>query len=257
VALPIILVIYLGLFFLAGFGTFTAFRYAASRTRWRGVRFRLRGKASPFGGYFLLMVFARGFSLGWATPAADMFLAERLWGGLSFGDKPFRWVRANSVNLYGRFAIGWCAAVAGYIAFIAAAIGMAVAFGLETEEPPAEFLIGLYAVGLLFALAVVAAFVPYRAAVMREIAASLRLDEAKFKLDVRAAVLFGLLLSNLLLLVFTLGFAAPFVQARTARFMIGRLSADGTARLAEVQQTATAGPAHGEGLADAFGLSPI
>jgi hypothetical protein len=60
-----------------------------------------------------------------------------------------------------------------------------------------------------------------------------------------------------LLLLFTLGFAAAFVQARTLRFMIERLSAEGEAHLAEARQTATTGPAHGEGLADAFGLSPI
>jgi uncharacterized membrane protein YjgN (DUF898 family) len=45
VAAPLLILVYLGLFFLIGFGVFTAFRYAASRTRWRGVRCRLRGQA--------------------------------------------------------------------------------------------------------------------------------------------------------------------------------------------------------------------
>ena len=88
-------------------------------------------------------------------------------------------------------------------------------------------------------------------------AASLRLDEAQFRLNLRSPALLKLTLTNLLLIVVTLGFAMPIVQARTVRFMVARLSAEGSADLAQARQTASAGPAHGEGLADAFGLSPI
>ena len=43
VALMVVPVIYLLIFWLWGFGVFTAFRYMASRSTWRGIRFRLRG----------------------------------------------------------------------------------------------------------------------------------------------------------------------------------------------------------------------
>jgi uncharacterized membrane protein YjgN (DUF898 family) len=96
------------------------------------------------------MVFARGLSLGWASPAADLFLAERLWGALSFGDRPFRWTRAHTANLYGRFAIGWCAVLAGYAAFIGVVVVMALATAQGGEtEPPAELLIAIYALGVV------------------------------------------------------------------------------------------------------------
>ena len=260
VAVAVILPSYILLGFLYGFGTFTAFRYAASRTRWRGVRFGLRGSARDYGLVYVLLAFARGFSLGWATPAIDVHLAERLWGDLTFGDRRFSWSRRAKENLYARFAIGWFSVVVAYFVLIFATGALIVAVGAAGEEPPPEapfaLLIVIYAVLLLLFLLVAIAFTPYRAALMREIAHALMLDQARFRLAVRTGPLLGLSLTNVLLLVFTLGFAAPFVQARTIRFMVDRLSAEGEAQL-EAARQADAGPQHGEGLADAFGLSPI
>jgi uncharacterized membrane protein YjgN (DUF898 family) len=251
----LVLLSYILLGFLYGLGTFTAFRYAASRTRWRGVRFRLRGSARDYGVIYLALAFLRGFSLGWATPAIDLHLAERLWGELTFGDRRFRWSRRSKANLYARFAIGWVAAVAAYAALIVGvgAVGLAASDG---EEPPVELLLLFYPVVFGLFLLVYVAFTPYRAALMREVAGSLMLDEARFSLAVRSGPLLGLALTNILLLAFTLGFAAPFAQARTIRFMVDRLSAEGEVQLAAARQT-EAGPAHGEGLADAFGIAPI
>jgi uncharacterized membrane protein YjgN (DUF898 family) len=62
--------------------------------------------------------------------------------------------------------------------------------------------------------------------------------------------------TNLFCLLVSLGFLMPWVQARTARFLVERLSSTGEARVDEALQTGR-GPGSGEGLADAFGFSLI
>lgn len=260
VAVPIVLVSYLAFAWLAGAGIILAFRYIVSRTTWRGVRFHQAGPVAPFAWRYLGHLLLAGVTFSWWWPAATLRINRRLWGALRFGDKPFRWVTAPG-NLYGPFALGWVGAFLGYIVFSVLVVGvMFAAIGFDdrsvAEEPPAEVFLLIYALAIPFAIFLAAVFAPYQAAVLRTVARSVRLDGAEMRLDVKALELFGLIVLNTVLLVVTLGFAAPYVQARTARFLIDRLSAEGQADLAGAHQ-AERGPGQGEGLADAFGLSPI
>lgn len=260
VALPLVLVSYLFLFWLSGAGVFLAFRYLVSRTTWRGVRFHLKGSPVPFAWRYLGHQLLAGITLGWWWPAATLRINEGLWSELRFGDKPFTWRRTES-NLYGPFALGWLGVLIGYFAF-AGAVGAVLlasfgeAAGASAEEPPAELILLIYAIALPFAVYVAAVFAPYQAAVLRTVARSIQLEGARFRLDVKALDLLGLTLVNVALFLVTLGFAGPYVQARTARFILQRLSAEGAADLAGARQ-AERGPTQGEGIADAFGLSPI
>jgi uncharacterized membrane protein YjgN (DUF898 family) len=260
VALPVVMASYLVLFWLYGAGIFLAFRYLTSRTAWRGVRFHLRGAPTPFAWRYLGHQLLTGVTLGWWTPAATLRINRRLWGGLSFGDKPFTWRRADS-NLYGPYAIGWFAILIGYIVWAASLVGLVMSRFEDVgapgaEEMPAEFLLLVYLLAVPFAIYVAAVFAPYQAAVLRTVARSITLDGVRFRLNVGALDLLGLTLVNVALFVVTLGFAAPYVQARTARFLVSRLSAEGAMDLTDARQ-AGRGPTQGEGLADAFGLSPI
>ena len=246
--------------YLVGFGAFTAFRYAASRTSWRGVRFRLRGSANDYALTAFGLSIVQWITVGWFTPSKDWMLAGKLWGGLSFGDRTFGWSEARKVGLYGPFTLAWMGVAVAYIGGSIALVAVLVAASGGGEGPPeapsAELLLGLYATGFVIALFVAAAFAPYRAALMRAVAEGLRLDEARFRLKLGAGDMIGLTVFNVALLLLTLGFAAPFLQARTARFLISRLESKGEAALSSARQT-SAGPRQGEGLADAFGLSPI
>jgi uncharacterized membrane protein YjgN (DUF898 family) len=261
-AVLIILPLYLVLPVLIGAAVFLAFRYMASRTVYRGVRFHLRGSPWEYGwaslGYGLLT----GITFGWFQPAMQMRLARKLWGGLSFGDLNFRWVPRADDGLYGPFAIGWVGFIVGYFVFALSLLPLLMLTGGMGDpngppsQPPLAFMIGLYAAGGLFGLYILAIFAPYQAALLRAIIGSLKLGDARFDLKLKALDLLGLTLTNILMLVFTLGLLSPYVQARTARFMVRRLVAKGTAPLDEAKQ-ARRGPKSGEGLADAFGFSPI
>lgn len=255
----IILPMYLILFALVGAAIFLAFRYMASRTRWRGVRFHLKGSASSFGLSYLGWLLLSGITLGWYTPVMAMNVAERLWGELRFGNQRLRWAPTGEHGLWGPFALGWVGSIVGYFVMIPLFIAIAFASGLTSApsaEPPLAFIAGIYAVALVYAVIVMLLYAPYHAAVLRTVAGSLKLGEARFALDVKAGPLIGLTFSNTILLVFTLGFLSPYVQARTVKFLAGRLTSTGEAPLSEATQ-AEAGPKSGEGLADAFGFSPI
>jgi uncharacterized membrane protein YjgN (DUF898 family) len=69
--LVVILPFYFFLFFIVGLGRFTAFRYLATRSSWRGVRFNIRGSARSFGLAWLGYMLLSAITLGWFWPAAE------------------------------------------------------------------------------------------------------------------------------------------------------------------------------------------
>lgn len=251
--------LYFGLFVLIGSAIFLAFRYMASRTNWRGVRFQLKGSPAKYGWSYLGYSLLTGITLGWFAPSMSMRLAEKLWGGLSFGDQKLRWVRSTKEGLYGPFAIAWVVGIVGYFVLFAAIVANAQSMvaGAEAESMPrVEAILAIYGYALIYAVVLMIASAPYHAAVLRTIAASIRLGDARFTLKVKAGELIVLTLTNILLLIVTLGFLTPVVSARTAKFLVSRLLSEGEAPLSAALQ-APRGPKTGEGLADAFDISPF
>lgn len=251
-------VFYVGFVYLLGFGQFTAFRYAATRTAWRGVRFAVAGKAGDYAARFLGFALLAGLTLGWHWPAARRKLYGDRWGALRFGDKRFAFNlnRAQKVRIYRPFAMGWCAAITGYlgliVAFSVVAPGL-IRSGLATYH--LAFL--LFPSVLIVGLAVAAAFMPYQAALLRSVAAGLSFEGVTFELEIKARDLTALIVVNFFIIVGTLGVLIPYTQARTVRFMINHLRPKGGTDLAAAAQSALAIPKRGEGLADLLDLSPI
>jgi uncharacterized membrane protein YjgN (DUF898 family) len=113
-----------------------------------------------------------------------------------------------------------------------------------------------YVFAAMFGLVALALFSPYYAARLRSVVAGIRLGEARFRLALTGRDMFALSLSNIALLIVSLGFLMPLIQARTTKFLLGRLKSEGVVDFAAIGQ-AQRGPRTGEGLADAFDLSPI
>jgi uncharacterized membrane protein YjgN (DUF898 family) len=105
-------------------------------------------------------------------------------------------------------------------------------------------------------LVVAVALAPYQAAQLRSVAAGVKIDDAGFRLELSWPQMAWLTLSNIFLAAISLGFLMPYVQARTTRFLVSRLSSEGAVDLSHVRQAAR-GPKTAEGLADAFGMAPI
>jgi uncharacterized membrane protein YjgN (DUF898 family) len=263
-AAVIIFPLYILMTAVLGYGQFTAFRYLASRTTWRGVRFLLRGSPVGYGMKYLGYVWLSGFTLGWFWPAAQRSLAEPLWHGLRFGDRKFRFSLedARRVPVYGAYAIFWVGMVVGYFVLVAMMIAVMQPLmeGQEAGKPPTMdmgVMLSIYAVFGVFFLIVLVLYAPYQAAILRSVAAGISFEGVRFKLNVRWQGMAWLTFSNVVLVAITLGFLMPFVQARSARYLFGRLETEGGVDLSTIAQAAEAGPKHGEGLADAFGISPI
>ena len=262
----LLLPMYVFAFWLFGFGMFTAFRYMASRTTWRGVRFALKGSAQKYGWTFLGMTLLTFVTGGWTAPIMQRSLAGQIWGALSFGDRRLRWSleRSESIGLYGPFALGWFGTGVGYvlaaIGFGAVIMGTGAISGLEDlqpgELPPWFFMVAVYGYLALVAPFFLLIWAPYQAAVLRSVAKGVSLDEARFSLDVGTMSLWWLTCTNYLMLILSLGFLLPLIQARTAKYLVGRLRASGNAQLEDARQAAQ-GPRTAEGLADAFGFSFI
>lgn len=263
IAVMIMLPTYLAMFFLLGFGIFAAFRYMASRTLWRGVRWELTGSPVQYGLTYLGYTLLSAITLGWFWPAAARRLSGRIWAGLRFGDLPFRFDldAARREKVYGAYAVGWVISLVAYFVFIGV-VTTTVAPDLASEgegAPMPSFgtFVTIYAATILFLVAATIAFAPYNAAALRSVAAGVRLGEASFRLEVNWLEMAWLTVSNVFLILVSLGLLTPFVQARTSRFLILRLKATGVADLERVRQAPDAGPRTGEGLADAFGTSLI
>ena len=96
-------------------------------------------------------------------------------------------------------------------------------------------------------LAVVGAW--YRSRSHNLVAAYTGFDRAKFCLRTTAWGLIGLALSNFLITIVSLTILRPVAQARSAKYLIDRLSIDGTVDVAGILQSRSALGKGGEGLA--------
>jgi uncharacterized membrane protein YjgN (DUF898 family) len=262
----LVLPFYVFMGFIVGLGRFTAFRYLATRSSWRGIRFHMRGSAVSFGWNWLGYMALSGLSLGWFWPAADRRLAGRIWGGLSFGDHDFAFdiEAARKEKIYGAYALAWIIGIVGYLIFVGVIIGaMApqIAAATKAGSPPPmttlHEMVTIYAAAFGFAIFYAFAYTPFHAALLRSVTAGISLKDIRFRLNLQWTDLLGLTLTNMVCLIFSLGLLMPFVEARTRKFMIGRLETTGTLDLSAIGQAQGLRPRTGEGLADAFGISTI
>lgn len=253
--------LYLVLRVLVGAALFRARRYRLRRTLWRGLRFDQDGNAWPYGlktlGYFVLSV----ITLGWTIPLKRKALTKHVWRRTRLGDAAFSFEPAGE-PVYHLFAVGWLSMVAFAVIGVPLVSGLIVGATAAADPESLEFLawLAIAATALAYGSVILFAqwmFSFYEAAILRWTAKSLRLGEARFRLDLTGSRLAMLRASNVLLVAFTLGMAQPIAQARKARLIAQQLHVEGAFDAAAI----TAGPETrrdgGEGLADAFDLGAI
>lgn len=254
---------FFGIFLIIGAAIWLAFRYLASRTTWRGIRFKLGGK--PFD--FSLMYFKQGLlqaiTLGWWSPKVSVKIAKELWGNMHFGNLKFEFdeTKIDMGKLFKLFAIGWVGIVIGDIIFISALGEKFLALSnqdliLQDPEKFGKTLITIYAYAFLFAIFVFFAFMAYRVEVLKSIAKAISLDGANFTLDFKISSFIVLWITNILIIIFSLGICYPVVQARSVKFLINNLKSDGKVDFTKIEQT-DAGPDQAEGLSDALDIGII
>ncbi len=265
-----IVVVYTLMVFLIGVAVYRATRYRLARTRWRSIRGSLEGSAAGYGWTYFWTLIVAVLTVGWATPWRETKLQGILTRDMRFGTEPFRFDAASG-PLYPRFAVLWIAAI---LIYAAAGVGIAhvlgflgttpVPIGAEGSPyqigPDGKMMPTLRTLGLIYGVVLLAGLVLsvfytwFLALQARHFAKHTHFDGASFKSTVSTAGLIWISLSNILIVLGTLGILTPIAQARAARYMIENLEAVGTVRLGEIMQGAEQNIRAGEGLAQAFDI---
>jgi uncharacterized membrane protein YjgN (DUF898 family) len=264
IQISLLLVVYV----LIGFAIYKARKFQLSRTLWRGIRGTLVGSAMTYSLLYFGSLIAKSMSFGWATPVMNTVLTEQITNDMRFGDAAFKF-KGRAGPLYPTYAMCWILTLLAIIV-VAAGVGgsstLSEYFGKVFDEAASpdsiETIAGYIAIVtlvlfLLFALIIPMLWAIYTAKELRTFATYTRFDGVPFTMNVTTGSVIRLTIINLLLIIFTLGIAWPFVQQRIVKFTVDRLKLDGLVDIDRIRQSQVRLDTRGEGLADAFDIGGL
>ncbi|HET6222258.1 MAG TPA: YjgN family protein [Dongiaceae bacterium] len=269
--------VYLALMVLFFAARYTALRYRLTRTRWRGIRGGLAGSAINFAlrsiGYGILSL----LTLYQFVPFASVRLWRYRLNNLFFGTAPASFA-GRGRDLYPRYLASFiislgAGAVIALVIFLllrhdiaSLSVGADVfdanagdAGQAETDEAPASpmdparyasierLIFAGFAGYIVWALVGLVVYLWYVAFALRYITGGTRLAGLSVTASVTAGKLFRLMVGNLLLYVFTLGFGYPIVIHRLWRFGANNFTVHGEIDGATIAQSQLEPPRTGEG----------
>jgi len=274
--LPIIAALLFALIvvYLVFVARYAAQRYRLTRTLWRGIRGGMTGSAWAWGFKAMLLGILAAITLGLAGPWVQMRLLDDRLNNSYFGDAKAS-IHTSSVPLYIAFLIGLAISWAGMFVIMAIAAAIAAGSGFLSElmtlagagadneearqridalfKEHAGLLIGL---GIFVYLSLIVlslvAFAQYYVAMIREITGKLTMAELRFGTTVTIGRIIGFALLNILVYLFTLGLALPFVIHRSMRFMTDNIQIYGEIEGSQITHADLPRPRYGEGLLEAF-----
>nr|WP_288833839.1 YjgN family protein [uncultured Flavobacterium sp.] len=216
-----VLIFYIGLVAILPIAIHGSYRYRMSRSSWRGIRFGYRGDRKEFTLLFFKWIFFTIITLGVYGPWMAMNMRNYLLGNVRFGDVEFQYDGDGGEY----FALN----IKGYLLTI-------VTLGVYSFWWQKE-LFEYYVNNL-----------------------SLKRGDAKIYLNSKATAggFFQLIVTNILLLVFTLGLGYAWIATRTIKFILENIEAEGNINLDALTQTEeNYKDATGEDLSDFLNLDTI
>ncbi|MBL7922780.1 MAG: DUF898 domain-containing protein [Bacteroidia bacterium] len=209
---------YLGLLFLIPLAIHGSYKYRMSRSSWRGIRFGYRGKRNEFMWMFFRELFFTVISLGIYGAWMTIRLRHYVLGNIRFGDARFQYK--------GHGGDYFVLNIKGYFLSI-------VTLGIYLFWWQKE----------LFAY-----YVDHLSLEHKE-------EKIQFKSIAGGGDFFALIMVNLLLMIFTLGIAYPWVMTRTLTFVFSKIQVTGNIDTAQLLQTESAyTDATGEDMSDMLDL---
>jgi uncharacterized membrane protein YjgN (DUF898 family) len=256
----VIAIAYLAVYVLVFAAIFLTRRYQLSRTlwrgiRWRGIRFSQEGSPMTFAVNAFGQALLTLITLGWFAPKMRLNMAEWMWSRTKFGDLGFAYYSsptARTEKVWMSFALAWFGAIFWYVGLLAAVFGIMSSSG--GVPGPAQIL-QIYAVAIVLVIPLLVMTAWHEAVMLRQIVKSISLGGASARVDVGAFAMIGLVFTNALLIIFTLGFGYMAAEMRVWRFVARRLRLTGAIDYAAIGRAVSRGPRSGEGMADAFDLS--
>jgi uncharacterized membrane protein YjgN (DUF898 family) len=268
IAIVLQMIFFFAIYVLWGFAIYKARKFQLSRTNWRGIRGTLVGSAMTYSLLHFGSTIAKSMSMGWATPVMNTVLAEQITNDMRFGDAAFKF-KGRAGALYPTYAMCWLLTMAAIILVIVLVVSSTALSGqfktmIDPASPPetiAQIAGYLVLAGVilffLFMLIIPMLWAIYTAKELRTFANYTRFDGVPFILDATTGSVIWLTIINLLLIVFTLGIAWPFVQQRTVKFIVDRMKLDGLVDVDRIRQSSARMDTRGEGLADAFDVGGL
>ena len=255
--------LYLLVAWLMGLAIYRTWRYRLRRTRWRGIRGTLAGAPVTYANAYFITTLLMGLTLGWLMPWRARELHTIMTNDTRIGTSPLRLEPEPALRpLYKAFAPAWFMGVFFYgvtvLVFMTIADIARAKEGLPTSGlslfpstiPTPVLLLSLLPLLLL----VIWMWLRYSTRVSNWFAAHTRLHNGRFRLDLKPKDLFFLRLGNFFIALLSLGILLPFVQKRMARFIVTRLSFEGTVDLAKLTQATDSLEHSGEGLGEFFDI---
>ncbi len=257
------------LYVFMGYAIYKARKYQLQRTNWRGIRGTLAGSALTYSFTYFGALIAKLLSLGWATPVMNTILQEQIVSDMRFGEATFKF-KGKSSRLYPTYAMCWMLSAVA-LAFGSYTLASWVSENLwsafnvffdpththeqSTYQAFGKLMLALGVAFLVYLIVIPMLWAIYSAKELQTFASYTRFDGSQFSLKIAAGSLIWLVVSNFLIILFTLGIAAPFVQQRLVKFVIDRLALHGNVDIGRISQSKMALGSRGEGLADAFDVS--
>lgn len=253
----------IGIAYLVNVGLYRSWRYLLAWTSWRGIRGGMATGGWSFGWLGLRMMLLQFVGFGLTQPYTTIRLWNARWNDASFGSTPFR-SQADWRPLFRRFwpiLLGSLLFFLVYAGVVAATVGSQLpGLARPDSSPPAALLrtLALLYLGLLGgALLLGLLLLRYHAAWWREAIGNLSLGGLRLGFQADGRTWLRYYLTNVALLVFTLGLGSLFMSYRHFGFFAARLTTVGALDADDMLQTDLAQPRHGDGIADAFDLAGV
>ncbi|WP_027188197.1 YjgN family protein [Desulfovibrio cuneatus] len=245
--------IMLGLFYLMQFATYRALRYRLSRTKWRGIRGNLGGKANHYACRALLYTPVIICSLGLLAPWVISRMVGYIVNNVHFGNHAMQF-SGKAKGLYKIFIIN----IAVLIGLSALAFGafssFLPSFNTSHEFPSTGGLLMMFSpfLAVLLAYFLFSSFL--HAALTRWFFHGLAFREVHMRSTLEGSTLLHTRLYNLLLVICTVGLGYAWAYVRTLRVTMNSTQSCGDPQLASLLQDTLPAPKRGEGLLEALDL---
>ena len=244
--------------FFIGMAFFRARRYRLTRTYWRGIYGGQTGSSVKYGLMNLVAQFINMLTLGLALPATSLWLKRYEMAHTWVGDEQPEFTPSLK-KLYLPFMVPWIfsmSAMGGFVTYMAVVVGDLGPTGKPSEEQ-AMAIMGSIGLAYLLLIPAFLALSWYRGKVYNHFVTVTRFHDHGFTSNITGLSFMWLILSNMLLVVFTFGLGMPFTYQRYLAYVEKRVQIVGDGNFDDLAQSMQERPGTGEGLADAFDIGAV
>ena len=192
-------------------------RFNARMSSYRAIRFDFAGTYGKAAKYFLLMPILIVFTLGLIFPYILWKQSGYYLGNHKYGQSDFVF-RGEPMNYYEAFGICLLLALSGYflVYLLGSGVDIQALFAGDPENPPHPS--AVFGLILAFYAPLLIPFIVYRGLAYRIAMNNLSINSNEFSTTMSAAQWTWIVVSNMVLIICTLGLYYPWARVRAAKY---------------------------------------